>query len=85
MGITAKISSTSSGFSATMSSSKPTMTIKSTGVATTAGSLSDVDQTKPEGTESGATLVWDESTGTFKSELVFTYDGDNVGLDGGDF
>ena len=85
MAIVGTISSKSSGFSVKLDSSEPTMTIKSTGVATTAGSLSDVDQTKPEGTESGATLVWDESTGTFKSELVFTYDGDNVGLDGGDF
>ena len=85
MGITAKISSTSSGFSAKMSSSEPTMTIKSTAAATTASSLSDVDQSKPEGTESGAALIWDASTSTFKSEKVFTYDGDNVGLDGGDF
>ena len=85
MGITAKISSTSSGFSAKMNDSEPTMTIKSTAAATSAGSLSDVDQSKPEGTESGATLVWDESTSTFKSEKVFTYDGDNVGLDGGGF
>jgi len=85
MGIVGKISSTSSGFSAKLSSSEPTMTIKTSGVVTSASSLSDVDQSKPEGTESGATLVWDENTSTFKSEKVFTYDGDNVGLDGGDF
>lgn len=85
MGIVGKIGSKSNGFSAKLNSSEPTMTIKSTVAATSASSLSDVDQSKPEGTESGATLVWDESTNTFKSEKVFTYDGDNVGLDGGGF
>jgi len=60
-------------------------TIKSSAAATTAGSLSDVDTSKPEASESGATLVFDSNTQTFKSEKVFNYDGDNVSLDGGNF
>lgn len=85
MAMVGKLSSAATGMNAKLNGSAPTMTIKSTGVATSASSLSDVDQSKPEGTESGATLVWDENTNTFKSEKVFTYDGDNVGLDGGGF
>jgi hypothetical protein len=85
MGITAKISSTSSGLIGKISSSEPTMTIKNSIVATTVSSLSDVDQSKAEGKQAGAVLVYDPVTESFKSEQVFTYDGDNVGLDGGNF
>lgn len=85
MAIVGKLNSNSSGFKVNFQSDEPTLTLKSSSSATSVGSLSDVDTTKAEASESGATLVFDSDTQTFKSEKVFTFDGDNVGLDGGTF
>jgi hypothetical protein len=64
--------------------SKP-LTIKSSSAATKLSTLTDIDLTSAESTESGATLVYDENTGTYKGEKVFEYDGNEVTLKGGSF
>jgi len=61
------------------------LTIKSSAAATNLSTLSDIDLTSAEATEAGATLVYDENTGTYKGEKVFEYDGEEVTLKGGTF
>lgn len=84
MAITGKISSSSTGFRAKFNNDS-NFTIKSTGAATTAGSLSDIDTTTPEAATAGATFVYDSNSGTYKAEKVFDYDGSEVTLKGGSF
>jgi hypothetical protein len=73
------------GFRVTFNQTTPTLTIKTTGVATTLGSLTDIDTTTPEAQQAGATLVYDTNTQTYKAEKVFEYDGEQVTLKGGSF
>jgi len=72
-------------FKVKLSSSTPNLTLKSTGAATTAGSLSDIDTTTAEAATAGATFVYDSNSGTYKAEKVFDYDGSEVTLKGGSF
>lgn len=73
------------GFNVKFSQSTPTMTIKSTSAATTIGDLANIDTTTAEANESGATLVYDSETKTYKAEKVFEYDGEDVTMKGGNF
>ena len=73
------------GFNVKFSQSTPTMTIKSTSTATSIGDLANIDTTTADADKSGATLVYDSSTKTYKSEKVFEYDGEDVTMKGGSF
>jgi hypothetical protein len=61
------------------------LTIKSTGAATSTSSLTDVDNTTPDGGQTGAALVYDATTKTYKAEKIFEYVGDTPEINGGDF
>lgn len=73
------------GFNVKFSNTQKPLTIKSSTGASKLGSLTDIDTTTPEAKEAGATLVYDTTTGTYKAEKVFEYDGNEVTLKGGDF
>ena len=73
------------GLHVKFSQATPTMTIKSTSSATSIGDLADIDTTTAEANESGATLVYDSATKTYKAEKVFEYDGEDVTMKGGSF
>jgi len=69
----------------TFSQTTKPLTIKSSAVATSLGTLSDIDSTNADAGESGATLVYDSTSGTYKNEKVFEYDGTTVTMKGGEF
>lgn len=69
----------------TFSQTTPVLTIKSSATATSLGTLSDIDTASADAGESGATLVYDSTSGTYKNEKVFEYDGTTVTMKGGEF
>lgn len=73
------------GLKVKFDTTKPLTIKSSTASRSTLTTLTDVDASKAEASLSGATLVYDSETQTYKSEKVFNYDGDDVSLDGGTF
>jgi len=67
------------------SQATPVLTIKSSAAATSLGTLADIDNNTADAGESGATLVYDSTSGTYKNEKVFEYDGTTVTMKGGEF
>ena len=67
------------------SQATPVLTIKSSAAATSLGTLSDIDNNTADAGESGAILVYDSTSVTYKNEKVFEYDGTTMTLKGGEF
>jgi chaperonin GroEL (HSP60 family) len=86
MAFTVKVSQPTARKVAFSQTQKP-LTLKSSTSATKVAGLADVDTTEPGGTDTGATLIYDAATSTYKSEKVFDYieATDQYKLDGGNF